>query len=72
MKTYLIGFRKLYARRNWGGIWSIDGHELTNAEAHIFVDRAIEAGYEYDSDVPDSLVREWIGLLPKNESGVTE
>ena len=44
MKTNLIGFRRNWAHRNWGGLWSIDGHELTNEEAHTFVDRAIEAG----------------------------
>ena len=69
MKTELIGFRKLFARRNWFGLWSIDGHELTNYEAHIFVNRAIAAGYTFDEDVPDDLVREWIGL-PKKESEV--
>ena len=37
MKTNLIGFRRNWAHRNWGGLWSIDGHELTNEEAHTFV-----------------------------------
>lgn len=68
MKTHLVGFRKNYARKNWKGLWSIDGHELTDAEARLFVDRAIEAGYVFDTDVPDNLIREWIGLLPKMES----
>lgn len=71
MKTNLIGFRKTYARRNWFGVWCFDGHELTNEEAHIFVDRAIAAGYTYDEDVPDDLIREWIGL-PKKESEVAK
>ena len=65
MRTNLIGFRRNWAHRNWGGLWSIDGHELTNEEAHTFVDRAIEAGYTVDEDVPDDLVREWIGLTEK-------
>ena len=71
MKTNLVGFRKHYARKNWSGIWSIDGHELTDAEARIFVDRAIAAGYTVDEDVPDDLIREWIGL-PKKESEVAK
>ena len=65
MRTNLIGFRRNWANRNWGGLWSIDGHKLTNEEAHIFVDRAIEAGYTVDEDVPDDLVREWICLNKK-------
>ena len=65
MRTNRIGFRSNWAHRNWGGLWSIDGHELTNEEAHTFVDRAIEAGYTVDEDVPDDLVRDWIGLTKK-------
>lgn len=69
MRTNLISFRRNYAHRKWDGLWSIDGHELTNEEARVFVDRAIAAGYTYDEDVPDDLVREWIGQH-KNESEV--
>lgn len=65
MRTNLIGFRKNYAHRNWGGLWSIDGHDLTNEEAHIFVDRAIESGYTIDEDVPENLILEWIGRAKK-------
>ena len=63
MKTNFIGFRKLYGQRrnNWSGLWSLDGRELTDAEARIFVDRAIAAGYTYDEDVPEDKIREWIG-----------
>ena len=32
--------------------------------------RAIAAWYTYNEDVPDNLIREWIGLLPKKESEV--
>lgn len=73
MKTNLIGFRKLYGRRknNWFGLWRLDGRELTDREARIFVDRAIAAGYTYDEDVPEDLIREWIGL-PKKESEVAK
>ena len=65
MITDLIGLRKVYANRNWGGLWTIDGHKLTNEEAHIFVDRAIAAGYAYDADVPENLILEWIGRAKK-------
>ncbi len=71
MKTHLIRFRENFARKNLGGLWTIDGHELTDAEARIFVDRAIAAGYTYDVDVSDDLIREWIGL-PKKESEVAK
>lgn len=65
MKTNLIGFRKLYGRRNMFGLWRLDGRWLTDAEARIFVDRAIEAGYKFDEDVPEDKIREWIGWTKK-------
>ena len=65
MRTNLIGFRRNYAHRNWGGLWSIDNHELTDEEAHTFVERAIAAGYTVDEDVPEDKIREWIGLAKK-------
>ena len=61
MITDIIWLRKVYANRNWCGLWTIDGHKLTNEEAHIFVDRAIAAGDAYDADVPEDKIREWIG-----------
>lgn len=68
MKTLLIVLWESYRRRDWSGLYSIDGVPLTNSEAHTFVKKALDAGYKYDADVPDELVREWIGRLPLSNS----
>lgn len=66
MRTNLKGFLVNYRRRkNWGGIWKLDGEYLTDRQARIFVQKAIAAGYECDEDVPEDLVREWLGLSKK-------
>lgn len=67
MRTNLIGLKKHSPRGNWAGFWSLDGHEFTNSEAHKFVDMAIAAGYETDEDVPEELVRKWIGWDKEGE-----
>lgn len=66
---YLVNEEEVRYRHPSSGLWSIDGHKLTNEEARIFVDRAIESGYTIDEDVPEDKIREWIGLH-KNESEV--
>lgn len=66
MRTNLKGFADHMRRKNWSGLWVIDGHELSDREAHIFVERAIAEGYECDVDVPDDKVREWLGLSRKD------
>jgi len=66
MRTNLKEFAEIFRnRKNWGGIWTLDGKELNNKQSRIFVMRAISEGYEYDEDVPEELVREWLGLKPK-------
>lgn len=66
MTTNLIGLKKNFPRKNWSGYWEIDGHKLSNSEAHKFVDMAIAAGYKTDAEVPDELVRKWLGLKGGN------
>ena len=69
MITDLKGFAENYRHEpNWGDIWTLDGLYLNDRQARIFVEKAIEAGYETDAEVPDSLVREWLGL-PRKEGG---
>lgn len=63
MRTNLKGFAELFRKRkNWGGIWKLDGEYLNNKQSRIFVMRAIAEGYEYDEDVSEELIREWIGF----------
>ena len=66
MRTNLKGFSELFRKRkNWGGIWKLDGEYLNNDQARTFVMRAISEGYEYDEEVPEKLVSEGLGLKPK-------
>ena len=65
LKTYLPGFKRNWANRSWSDVFSMDGLYLSDDQAHLFVDRAIAEGYEYDVDVPDEMVREWLGLNKK-------
>ena len=69
LKTYLPMFKRNWAYKNWSGVFSLNGLPLSDELAHAFVDRAIAEGYEYDVDVPDEKVREWIGL---NKKGAKE
>ena len=67
MITGLKGFVENFKHeKSWGDIWRLDGRYLNDAQARIFVSKAIEAGYETDAEVPEHLVREWLGL-PKKE-----
>ena len=67
LRTCLKGFVQNFRRKkDWGDIWSLDGLYLNDAQARIFVNRAIAEGYEYDVDVPDEKVREWLGLPKRN------
>lgn len=61
MRTNLIGLKKHSPRGNWAGFWTLDGHEFTSKEAHKFVDMAIDAGYTFDEDVPEDMIRKWFG-----------
>jgi len=61
MKTNLKGLYKNFRKKNWSGYWSLDGKPLSNSEAHTFVVNALNEGYECDADVPDDLVRKWLG-----------
>jgi len=66
MTTCLSGFAELFKHEeDWGGIWSLDGLHLNDAQARIFVKKAMEAGYITDDEVPEELVREWLGLPKK-------
>lgn len=62
MRIDLKSFARDFRKKSWGGIWSIDGIYLSDKQARLFVMKAIAAGYETDSEVPDSLVREWLGI----------
>ena len=62
LKTYLPVFKRNWAYRNWGDVFSLNGLPLSDELAHEFVDRAIAEGYKYDVDVPDEKVCEWLGL----------
>lgn len=58
MRTNLKGFARNFAnRKDWGGFWNIGSHVLNNEEAHLFVDKAIAAGFDCDEDVPEDLIR---------------
>ena len=66
MITCLKGFTENFKHEeDWGDIWSLDGLYLNDAQARIFVSKAIAAGYETDAEVPEYLVREWLGLQKK-------
>ena len=64
MRTDLEGFVNQHLK-NWGRLWKLDGSYLNDEQARIFVSKAMEAGYETDADVPEDLVREWLGLTSK-------
>lgn len=61
LRTYLPGLIRNHPRMSYAGFWEIDGRKLNNAEAHKFVDMALQNGYVYDADVPEAKVREWLG-----------
>ena len=66
MITCLKGFAENFKHEeDWGDIWSLDGLYLNDAQARIFVSKAIAAGYETDAEVPEYFVREWLGLQKK-------
>ena len=68
-KIYLPWLKRTLANKNWGDVFSLNGLPLSDELAHEFVDRAIAEGYEYDADIPDEKVREWIGLNKKGTNG---
>lgn len=61
----MINFVKLrnshYWKRNLGGLFVVGGRQLTDAEARKVVNYAIEHGYKYSSDIPDSEVASVLG-----------
>lgn len=66
MITCLKGFAENFKhKKDWGCIWCLDGLYLNDTQARIFVRKAIEAGYKTDAEVPDDLVREWLGLTKR-------
>lgn len=68
MRTNLHQFAVVFANKNWAHIWKLDGQYLTNLQAHLFVRKAIEGGYETDEDVPEDLVREWLKNTNKGKT----
>nr|DAX71561.1 MAG TPA: hypothetical protein [Caudoviricetes sp.] len=50
-----------YWKRNLGGLFVVGGRQLTDAEARKVVNYAIEHGYMYSSDIPDSEVASVLG-----------
>ena len=58
----LVEFRNSrYWKRNLGGLFIVDERQLTDEEARKVVNHAIEHGYEYSSDIPDSEVASVLG-----------
>ena len=68
-KIYLPWLKSKLANKNCGDVFSLNGLPLSDELAHAVVNRAIAEGYEYDVDVPDEKVREWIGLNKKGTNG---
>lgn len=62
MRINLKSFASDFRKKSWGGLWSIDGIYLSDKQARLFVMKAIAAGYEFDNEVPDRLVHEWLGI----------
>lgn len=62
MRTDLKGFQQTFRHRNAGGLLKLGNHWLSDEETRIFVQNALDAGYRYDTDVPEDLIRKWIGL----------
>ena len=53
----LVEFRNSrYWKRNIGGLFVVGERQLTDAEAREVVDYAINRGYTYSSEIPDSEV----------------
>ena len=58
----LAGLRRSrYWKRNLGGLFIVDERQLTDEEARKVVNHAIEHGYKYSSDIPDSEVASVLG-----------
>lgn len=50
-----------YWKRNIGGLFVVGERQLTDAEARKVVDYAINRGYIYSSEIPDSEVMLMLG-----------
>lgn len=50
-----------YWKRNIGGLFVVGERQLTDAEARKVVDYAINRGYTYSSEIPDSEVMAMLG-----------
>lgn len=48
-------------KRNIGGLFVVGERQLTDAEARKVVDYAINRGYTYSSEIPDSEVMAMLG-----------
>lgn len=58
----LVEFRNSrYWKRNIGGLFVVGERQLTDAEARKVVDYAINRGYTYSSEIPDSEVMDMLG-----------
>lgn len=58
----LVEFRNSrYWKRNIGGLFVVGERQLTDEEARKVVNHAIEHGYKYSSDIPDSEVASVLG-----------
>lgn len=58
----LVEFRNSrYWKRNIGGLFVVGERQLTDAEARKVVDYAINRGYTYSSEIPDSEVMAMLG-----------
>ena len=62
IKTNLKGLKKWAWKKNLKGFFSINGKELTDAQARTMVEWAISKGYEYDADIPEDEVIELLNL----------
>ena len=58
----LVEFRNSrYWKRNIGGLFVVGERQLTDTEARKVVDYAINRGYTYSSEIPDSEVMDMLG-----------
>lgn len=62
MNCDLVGFKRNFARKNWGGLFSHKGRELTDSEARKLVDYGISKGYRTCFDIPDAEIDAILGL----------
>lgn len=62
IKTNLKGLKRWAWRKNLKGFFSVNGKELSDAQVREMVEWAISKGYEYDADIPEVEVVEFLNI----------